>query len=68
MTTFTSEDVQALLTDWYPRETNPVNEGEYDVMTRSWPWPHRVLWTEKKGWDTAEPVTQWRGLKVRIIV
>ena len=66
MTTFTTEDVAQLLTDWFPGDVDPVNEGDYDVMTRSWPWPHRTLWTKKKGWDTTEPVIQWRGLKIRI--
>ena len=66
MTTFTTEDVKALLTDWFPGDVDPLNEGEYDVQTRAWPWPHRVLWTKATGWDTTEPVEQWRGLKIRI--
>ena len=67
MTTFTSEDVKALLTDWFPADVDPVHEGEYEVQTKSWPWPHRMLWTTKRGWEiTHEPIVQWRGLKIRI--
>jgi hypothetical protein len=66
MTTFTTEDLESLLTDWFPGDVEPVNEGEYDIMTDHWPWPHRVLWTKKLGWDSMEPVNQWRGLKIRI--
>lgn len=66
MTTFTSDDVKALLTDWFSGDVEPVNEGEYDVITDHWPWPHRIMWTKKKGWDSTEPVQQWRGLNMRI--
>lgn len=65
MATFTSEDVKSLLTDWFPGDVEPVNEGEYEVMSSAWPWPHRVLWTKKDGWETADH-TKWRGLKIRI--
>ena len=65
MTTFTSEDVSALLTDWFPVGIDPVNEGEYDVITTSWPWPHRAEWTKKNGWGTVQ-VDQWRGLKIKV--
>ena len=67
MTTFTGEDVKELLTDWFPGDIDPVNEGEYEVMSTSWPWPHRVMWTKKDGWDiTGGPILEWRGLKIRI--
>jgi hypothetical protein len=66
MTTFTSEDIEALLTDWFPGDISPVNEGEYDVVTAHWPWPHRVLWSNETGWDIHEPVTKWRGLKEKV--
>ena len=67
MTTFTSEDVKDLLTDWFPIDIDPVNEGEYEVTSSKWPWPHRVEWTKKKGWgDIKVDLIQWRGLKVRI--
>jgi hypothetical protein len=66
VTTFTTEDLESLLTDWFPGDIDPVNEGEYDVETEHWPWPHRVLWSNETGWDSIEPVLQWRGLKIRI--
>lgn len=62
MTTFTTEDVNALLTDWFPVEVDPVHEGEYDVMSTKWPWPHRAEWSRKNGWGSAIHVEQWRGL------
>jgi hypothetical protein len=65
MTTFTTEDIENLKTEWFPFDLEPVYEGEYEVMTRSWPWPHRSEWTKKKGWGSVE-VDQWRGLKIRI--
>jgi len=62
MTTFTSEDVQDLLTAWFPAEIVPVNEGEYEVMSTKWPWPHRAEWSKKSGWGNIQ-IDQWRGLK-----
>jgi hypothetical protein len=67
MTTFTSEDVNSLLTDWFSGEVDPVNPGSYEVKTASWPWPHRLDWNSESGWDiTGGPVLEWRGLKIRI--
>ena len=67
MTTFTTEDLESLLTEWFPGELDPVNPGMYEVKTSSWPWPHRVMWTEETGWDiTGGPILEWRGLKIRI--
>jgi len=65
MTTFTSEDVKDLLTDWFPGDVFPVNEGEYEVMSSKWPWSHRTEWTKKHGWGTVQ-VDQWRGLKIKV--
>jgi hypothetical protein len=62
MTTFTSDDIEALKTEWFPFDLAPVYKGEYEVMSTSWPWPHRAEWSEKKGWGSLE-VDQWRGLK-----
>lgn len=67
MTTFTTDDLESLLTDWFPGEIDPVNPGMYEVKTASWPWPHRVMWAEETGWDIAGgPILEWRGLKIRI--
>ena len=64
MTTFTTEDLESLLTDWFPAEIDPTYEGEYEVKTASWPWPHRLLWKQETGWDiSGGPVLEWRGLK-----
>lgn len=67
VTTFTSEDIENLKTDWFPGDVDPVHEGEYEVQTPSWPWDHRAEWT-KDGWfvDKGVKITAWRGLKVRI--
>jgi hypothetical protein len=49
-------------TDWFHRDIDPINEGEYEVTTQYWPWPHRVQWTKEKKWDSELPIEQWRGL------
>jgi hypothetical protein len=68
MTTFTTEDIESLLTDWFPGEVDPVNPGCYEVKTASWPWPHRLTWDQDKGWDiSGSPVLEWRGLKEQIL-
>ena len=62
MTTFTTEDIEALKTDWFPFDMDPVYEGEYEVMSTKWPWPHRAAWTAENGWGSIQ-IDQWRGLK-----
>ena len=63
MTTFTSDDIDSLKTDWFTVDLDPVHEGEYEVISSKWPWPHRAEWTEKNGWGSAVHVEKWRGLK-----
>jgi hypothetical protein len=65
MTTFTTEDIESLKTEWFPFDLDPVNEGEYEVMSTGWPWPHRAVWTAATGWGELK-IDQWRGLRVRI--
>jgi hypothetical protein len=65
MTTYTTEDIESLKTEWFPFDLDPVNEGEYEVMSTAWPWPHRADWAKKNGWGDLQ-IDQWRGLKVRI--
>jgi hypothetical protein len=65
MTTFTTDDIESLKTEWFPYDLAPVHEGEYEVMTTKWPWPHRAEWTKEYGWGMLD-VDQWRGLKVQI--
>lgn len=65
MTTFTSDDIEALKTEWFPFDLVPVYEGEYEVMSTSWPWPHRAEWSEKYGWGSVK-IDQWRGLKEKM--
>jgi hypothetical protein len=55
-----------LLTAWFPATIEPVHEGEYEVMSKSWPWPHRADWSKEYGWGKALHVEQWRGLKEEI--
>jgi hypothetical protein len=62
VTTFTTEDLESLKTEWFPADINPVHLGLYEVNINSWPWPHLVEWTES-GWDTTVEVKWWRGLK-----
>jgi hypothetical protein len=66
LTTFTTEDLESLLTAWFPATIEPVHEGEYEVMSKSWPWPHRADWSKEYGWGKAVHVEQWRGLKEEI--
>jgi hypothetical protein len=66
MTTFTTEDIDNLKTEWFPFDLDPVHEGEYEVMSSSWPWVTQCLWTKHTGWGKMQ-IDQWRGLKVRII-
>ena len=66
MTTFTTEDIESLKTDWFPVSIEPTHLGFYEVNMDSWPWPALVEWTEK-GWDTTIEVKQWRGLKEQIL-
>ena len=65
MTTYTTEDIESLKTEWFPFDLDPVNEGEYEVMSTAWPWTHRAAWAKKNGWGDLQ-IDQWRGLKVRI--
>ena len=62
MTTFTTEDLENLKTEWFPFDLAPVHEGEYEVMSTSWPWPHRCIWTKVTGWGEMK-IDQWRGLR-----
>lgn len=62
MTTFTTEDINSLKTEWFTGDIAPINEGEYEVMSTSWPWVHRTAWTKKTGWGELQ-INQWRGLK-----
>ena len=66
MTTFTTDDIENLKTEWFPFDLGPVNEGEYEVISSAWPWPYRADWTKKNGWGELQ-IDQWRGLKVRIL-
>lgn len=66
MTTFTTEDLESLLTDWFPADVEPTYDGEYEVMSSAWPWPHRETWSKKKGWETVINIEKWRGLKEKI--
>ena len=68
MTTFTTEDIEDLLTEWFPGDVDPVNEGFYDCKIETWPWPDRIEWTKESGWfvDKGVKITAWRGLKIRI--
>lgn len=65
MTTFTTEDLESLLTEWFPVTIDPVHEGYYEVKLTTWPWPERVEWTKESGWFLDKPfqVEKWRGLK-----
>jgi hypothetical protein len=65
MTTFTTDDIEALKTEWFPFDLDPVHEGEYEVMSSTWPWPHRVIWLANTGWGEMK-IDQWRGLKIQI--
>jgi hypothetical protein len=65
MTTYTTEDIESLKTEWFPFDWEPVHEGEYEVMSTAWPWIHRAAWTKANSWGTVQ-INQWRGLKVRI--
>jgi hypothetical protein len=65
MTTFTTEDLDSLKTEWFPFDLEPVHEGEYEVMSNSWPWVTRAVWTQHTGWGRMQ-IDQWRGLKIRI--
>lgn len=65
MTTFTTEDMESLKTEWFPFDLDPVNEGEYEVMSSSWPWVTRAVWSRRTGWGKMQ-IDQWRGLTVRI--
>jgi hypothetical protein len=62
MTTFTTEDIESLKTDWFSADVDPVHPGLYEVNIDSWPWPAMVEWTGEK-WDTNIEVKTWRGLK-----
>jgi hypothetical protein len=66
MTTFTTEDIEALKTAWFPADVNPTHLGFYEVNRDSWPWPSMVEWTEN-GWDTTIEIREWRGLKEQIL-
>jgi hypothetical protein len=62
VTTFTTEDIESLKTDWFPADINPVHLGFYEVNMDTWPWPAMVNWTGEK-WDSDIEVKTWRGLK-----
>lgn len=64
MTTFTREDVNELLTDWFPTDVDPVYEGFYEVEVKTWPWPFMCEWLEGAWFvDKGVKIKQWRGLK-----
>ena len=66
MTTFTSEDLESLKTEWFPADVKPVHEGWYEVILNKWPWPERVEWLEGAWFvDKGVKVEKWRGLKER---
>ena len=68
MTTFTTEDLESLLTAWFPGDVDPINPGPYEVKTSSWPWPHRLTWDQNNGWDiSGGPVLEWRGVNIRVL-
>ena len=66
MTTYTTEDIESLKTEWFPADVYPVHLGLYEVNMNSWPWPALVEWTES-GWDTDVKINEWRGLKEQIL-
>mgnify|MGYP006270317247 CR=1 FL=1 len=66
MTTFTTEDIESLKTEWFPASINPVHLGFYEVNMDSWPWPALAEWTEH-GWDTSIKINEWRGLKDKLL-
>ena len=66
MTTFTTEDIESLKTDWFPGDVDPVYVGFYEVNMESWPWPALAEWTAK-GWDTDIKINEWRGLKEQML-
>lgn len=68
MTTFTTEDIESLKTEWFPATINPVHEGLYEINMETWPWPAMVEWSNEHGWfvDKGVVVTTWRGLKVKV--
>jgi hypothetical protein len=65
MTTFTTEDLESLKTEWFSADVDPVHPGFYEVNVDSWSWPAMVEWTGEK-WDTNIEVKTWRGLKEKI--
>lgn len=59
-----------LLTEWFPRDINPVYNGEYECefLLITWPWPcyRRCEWTGKTWKENGKKVKddfKWRGLK-----
>lgn len=57
------EDDEPEVTDWYPVDTNPVRNGQYQVTDNknpNWPFPQYANWDGKK-WDHAD-IVSWRGL------
>jgi hypothetical protein len=67
---FTEED----FTDWYPMNTDPVRDGEYETSsegTTAWPFPSikKLDWAQGKWWDSdckevdKLTLSKWRGLK-----
>lgn len=53
-------------TPWHSMDMKPVHQGEYQVLTGTWPFPGRAEWTGKK-WKAVsttdtKTLTYWRGL------
>jgi hypothetical protein len=68
VTTFTTEDINSLKTDWFPADINPVYDGNYEVELDSWPWPTMIEWSNKRGWEVGDSslIKRWRGLKEKV--
>ena len=60
------------MTDFFPKKIKPSYEGVYEVITKSWPFPHKAYWNGKEwrgyfgenediGGDELK-ITEWRGL------
>ena len=57
------------LSPWHDSSHDPVREGEYDVITGTWPFPQRAHWTGRVWRDLNGQkidVAQWRGLSAPV--